>query len=637
LIPALRYRSLGPLRTFALAAAFTVVIAHLLPEAASALGAQALLYFVVGFGLPVLAERAGPWLVKLARFRRTSDRHQTVQTGSAVPERTDSAKSLPNSQPNNPPERGNNSEPLPDAHAHEVPALSEDDKHAISFNFGYLGLLLHQLVEGTALWAYGTANHRDVALALVAHTVPLTALVVLGFGGRLGIASGLWRAAGLALASLIGMGIGRLLGVGHDQEMAPWLGAVAAGLLMHFLLHDLRADLPKTTLSRTFDLLALVVGVALTFLGMHAHQSVTGEPGQVQQKFFHSLADLTMDTAPMLLVGLALGALVQTLGGKIPTSWIRGGNSFSQACRGAVMGAPIPLCACGILPVSRSLVMRGAGTALVVSFLIATPELGVETFTLSTRFLGIRFAIVRIVGALLVAIITAWMVGIIHKRLPESDDAPGSVPLHVSHTNEQDLLKSAAVWPRYRAAFDEMMLHTAPWVLVGLIAAAYLDSLVPAAEIAALTVGGKDVFWVTIIAIPSYVCAASATPLAAILLAKGMSPGAVLVGLLLGPATNVATLVFLAKTYGKRSAIAGVTVLVLVTWAIAMIANQFLKLEQPGTLTAASGHEHEWLAMTAGTVLAILVLRALWLSGARSWVASLLGTQDHEHHHEHAH
>ena len=113
-------------------------------------------------------------------------------------------------------------------------------------------------------------------------------------------------------------------------------------------------------------------------------------------------------------------------------------------------------------------------------------------------------------------------------------------------------------WPRRAlAAFDELFQHIGAWMILGIVGAALLEVALPAEAFEGVQGWVAQFTVITLIAIPSYVCAPSATPLAAVLLAKGLSPGAVLVGLLLGPATNVATIVFLRRWFGGKAAAVG--------------------------------------------------------------------------------
>lgn len=171
------------------------------------------------------------------------------------------------------------------------------------------------------------------------------------------------------------------------------------------------------------------------------------------------------------------------------------------------------------------------------------------------------------------------------------------------------------------------------WTLIGLIAAAYLQAALADGALGAIGKSGLDLLIVTLLAVPSYMCAASAMPLAAVLLAKGMSPGAVLCGLLLGPATNVTTLAWLRRRFGARATWCSVAALIATTWPLAWLANSLL----PAPLTSAhpgSEHAHGVVSYGSAALLLVLVARAIWRTGLRTWLGALgetlsLGAHDH--------
>lgn len=345
-----------------------------------------------------------------------------------------------------------------------------------------------------------------------------------------------------------------------------------------------------------------------------------------------ALIELTVETAPLLLFGLAVGAVLQTFGSKLPMTWLRAGTPMRQAIRGALVGAPLPICACGVLPLAQSLKQRGAGPALVVSFLLATPELGVESFFLSVRFLGWEFALVRLFAAVGVAVAAALMVS---WALGRRDAPPADAATLAADDGEGNVLA------RSLHHFDELLYHVGPFTVVGLVVAAYVQATLPSGAAVGLARSGLDILVVSAVAMPSYVCAASATPLAAVLLAKGFSPGAVLAGLLLGPATNVATVGFLRAAFGTRAALVALGGLILGVWACALVVNAVgLPISLPATL-ASDTHEHSWIGIASTVLLGLMVLRAVWQSGLRGWLASLgdaLGSGGSDGHgHAHAH
>jgi len=560
---------LGPARTFAFAAALSVVLANLLPEAAAAAGAPALGLFAAGLLAPWLLERA------LRRLRPS-----TAPAGRWL-------------------------------------AL------------GALGL--HQAMDGVQVGAAGLdGSGAGVALAVAAHTTPLVAVALLPARPRPGR-----LLAGLLAATALGVILGHPLAAhpALTAVQAP-LQAALAGLLLHLLGHGLEGGAPGTPAARTADLLALVAGLILPLaghmLGLDHHHGPAGHgPASPELVFLGALAELTAEAAPLLLVGLVLGAAVQALGARLPARFFQTQGLFGGALRGAIVGAPLPLCACGVLPLAETLARRGAAAALVVGFLLATPELGVETVALSVRFLGWPFALLRLFGSLSLAVGAGVAVGLVVAR----GGAPTALPALGGATH-------GPFGVRLVRALDALVLHTGPWVGAGLLLAAYIEVYLPAEDLAALGRSGWDVPLVTLLAVPSYVCASAATPLAAVIWQKGLSAGAVLVGLLLGPATNVATLVFVRRWFGTRGLLALLGAAIPTAWALAALANQLLPAGPPVVVVDAPSHAHGLGAALGSALLTLLVGWSLWRAGARAWVAELFhlgASRAHAHDHTHGH
>ncbi len=551
-------RVLGAIRTFALCAVFGVVALHLIPEALDRLGLLGVALFGLGFGVPALVESLSP---------RAS-------------------------------------------------------AHSRSAELGFVGLLVHQLSDGLALWATGNGHEPtlNMALALFAHSTPLAALLFLRFEALRGRRAAIVRVFGLALASSVGVGLGKSASALAPDTWVPWTGALAAGLLLHLFAHDLTIDAPRSHRQRWLDFSAACGGILLSLIGLQAHARVDPHAAELAQALSTALFDLALETAPMLLVGLSASALVQTLGMRIPARFMHGGTSLSQALRGAAIGAPLPVCACGVLPIAQSLTVRGAGSALVVSFLFMTPELGLDAFLLTGRMFGWPFALIRLSGAALLSVLAALVLARVsgHAGTEGTTELTGD-PSHGSFGH------------RFVHTFDDLFHHTGPWIAVGLLAAAYVQVVVPDAALARSR-PGLDILIVSALAIPSYVCAASATPLGAVLLSKGMSAGAVFAGLVLGPATNVATLAFLSRSFGRRAAGACILALLAGSWGLAWAVNAWLPASAIHVDMAFETHSHGVLSEGAALLLGLLLARSVWRTGVRSWLASLAST-DHVHAH----
>ena len=561
--------SFGALRVFAVSAVATAVALQMLPEALTEMGGTALLVFLGALVLPGLLN---PVLRRFAGTKTT--------------------------------------------------------RHALSADLGFLGFLAHQLAEGVALGSFSTGEHaghghEGLVLAVAAHTVPLTALLIAEALTHRTRRVAMGRAIALVVATGLGFALADLLHEVVPHTLHSWLTAAVAGVLMHILFHDHGEGRPRTVSVRLGESLGVVAGIALPIVAA----SASGRA--IQRSVTDAFIELSLETAPMLLIGLVIGAVLQLFGAKLPQRFFSKGGDLRQAIRGVAVGAPLPLCACGVLPVAESLRKRGAGPALVVAFLVATPELGPETLTLTLRFMGGPYAGVRIAAALALAVFAGWWFGRVVRR-----SGRGEQPVEEGSGDELGASAQAL------AHFDELLLHVGPWAFVGLWAAAFVQVGLPEGSLAQTTSGGFDIWLVASVAMPAYVCAASATPVAAVLLLKGVSPGAVLVGLLLGPATNVATLGVLKDAYGGRSVLVGTLGIALVTIGLGYAVNA---ADVPVVLPSRLDHPHGHGMLAWGSTIALALALGwqLWRWGLGPWLEILGGhahaDHGHGHHHHHHH
>jgi hypothetical protein len=252
---------------------------------------------------------------------------------------------------------------------------------------------------------------------------------------------------------------------------------------------------------------------------------------------------------------------------------------------------------------------RGAAGAFVVAFLLAAPALGVESVVITGRFLGLELALLRLLGALAVAAVAAFLMSrALGTQAPAAAAAPGS---------GFQLDADESRWRRVLTRVDELFVHIMPFTMVGLLAAVYADVSLGPSAFDALGAGSLDVLLVTLASLPVYVCAASAAPLAAVLLAKGLSPGAALVGLVLGPATNLATLGFMRATFGARATVVAVVGAVGATRALAHGVNT-LGLRPPPAPLLTEAHAHGPVAFVALGLVLVGLLRTVYMQGVNA-------------------
>ncbi|MBM4352338.1 MAG: permease [Deltaproteobacteria bacterium] len=310
---------------------------------------------------------------------------------------------------------------------------------------------------------------------------------------------------------------------------------------------------------------------------------------------------LTEQMAPYLLLGFMVAGLLHVF---VPRRWVfrqLGRRSAWAVIKGALLGAPLPLCSCGVLPVAASLRKSGASPPAVLSFLIATPVTGVDSVLATYALMGGFLATVRPVASVVLAI-AAGLVLLLSGKSGEEAGTSQETPQETAAPPSLPSRLVAAV----RYAFVDLFRGIAGSMLLGLAAGAAIAAFVPADLVTRLGVGGVLSYLLMVaIGVPLYVCATGSIPIAAALLAKGLSPGAALAFLLAGPATNTVaiavsrtlvgrrgTLVYLACiVVGSVLAAAGtdaLAVLVGYSWEAATLHHHHAQ-EGPGLLFRLSG------------------------------------------------
>ncbi len=585
LLPMRHPRVLGPIRTFGLTASAAVVLLHLLPEAYHSHGSATLLAFMAALVLP-------------------SALNPLLRTFTSV--------------------------------------SGDNGAEWVTLRVTYAGLVVHSVADGIALGAYsghmpGGATHHDVLIALSAHTIPVVAVTVLTFRDFRGLGFALLGAFGLMIATCSGVIGAGLIPDEIVHEASGWIGAIVAGLLLHVVTHDLGGQRPVGHSERLLDLLAASAGIGVGLLGGEAHSHV-GDPHGSHRSLDSVLADIAVEVAPVLLVGLLLAALLQSVAARIPGSWLSPRGRLGSAATGTLIALSFPLSSCSVLPISRAFAERRAAPPLVVAFLLAAPALGVETLAMSIHFFGWEFAGLRLGGALLVAMLPAVVVGMLSPVSP-SPSSTTVLPL------ELGVIRNARMGRRLLSAFDELLDHIGAWVVLGILAAALVGVLVPAGTPSAPGSLLLELVLVSVVAIPAYFCAPAIMPVAAVLIAKGMPASVVLAGLLLGPVANLAVLGFLRGAYGIRALLLGLLAMIAATWGVAFTTHDLVVARGMHVARAASQEQH-WFGQFAALLLLALLLRSMWRSGIRAWLAPMLSgkvqhryghTHNHPHWEEHAH
>ncbi len=264
----------------------------------------------------------------------------------------------------------------------------------------------------------------------------------------------------------------------------------------------------------------------------------------------NEIIHLINEMSPYLLLGFLLAGLMHSfIPGWYYTKFLAK-KSFRSVINAALFGIPLPLCSCGVIPTAMSLRKEGASKGAVASFLIATPQTGVDSIIATFSLMGLPFAIVRPIAALLTAVFGGAMVNTTDDCKEKPVETNGK---HNDHKHEGfiDKLREALEY-----AYIEMMEDIGKWLVIGLVIAGLITVFVPA-EMFAIFNGNTlaSMLLVLCIALPMYLCATGSIPIAVALMMKGLTPGAALVLLMAGPACNFASMLVIRKVLGVRTLI----------------------------------------------------------------------------------
>jgi len=320
--------------------------------------------------------------------------------------------------------------------------------------------------------------------------------------------------------------------------------------------------------------------------------------------FITNFTALLIESAPFLLVGLLLAGIIRMM---VPDKWIEktlGKNS--SVTTAAIIGAPIPLCSCSVIPTAMGIRRAGASKASTASFMVATPETGVDSIGVTFALMGPVMAIIRPVSAIISAIVAGKLVKWWDIETPPKEETAVKKCCAGSAKKSEPTLYSK-VKSSVKYGYGKLLGDFMNWLLVGLFFAALIKTFVPASF---LSQYGSGVFAMVImvaISIPMYICATASTPIAAGLILSGISPGAALVFMLAGPATNIATLMVVKTELGMRSLAAYLTG--VISSAIVMgLATDFI-IEQFGlTINVTAGEHSEMITLLYSVSAMILVV-----------------------------
>ncbi len=329
-----------------------------------------------------------------------------------------------------------------------------------------------------------------------------------------------------------------------------------------------------------------------------------------------------MEMSPYLLLGFLMAGMLHAF---IPSSLIArymGGESIWSVIRGALVGVPLPLCSCGVLPVAASARQAGAGKGPTLAFLISTPVTGIDSILATAGVLGIVFTIARVIASFVMGIAAGvasiFFPGPAAPPLPAGDCACDSCERPEGGAGGAASPGGGKLKRALLYGFSELPETLVNSMAVGLLVGGVIAALVP--ERAITGYAGSSVVNILIavlIGIPLYVCATGSIPIAAAMMMKGFSPGAALAFLIAGPATNAIAIATVRKILGTRH-----LVIYLITIFVGAIAFAFLFDLIPFSFAmSAAMHNHQMAHHSIFYhVSAYLLIFILGMAKVKTWV-----------------
>ncbi|MGQ1784371.1 permease [Saccharicrinis sp. GN24d3] len=322
--------------------------------------------------------------------------------------------------------------------------------------------------------------------------------------------------------------------------------------------------------------------------------------------FLNDLVKILSEMSPYLLLGFFFAGLLYAFIPKKKIEKYFNGKPFRSSVLASLLGVPLPLCSCGVIPTGTAFYKNGASKGGTVSFLISTPQTGVDSILATFSLLGLPFAIIRPLAALVTGITGGLITSVVTKTESDTRTFQKQTEEHKTFTQK--------VVDAFRYGFIEFIQDISKWLVIGLVLAAIISALIPNEFFELMNMPPiVQMFLILLVSIPLYICATGSIPLAAILILKGISPGAAFDLLMAGPATNAATITMIGKVLGKRSLITYLATIIAGAVGCGLIIDYALPTQWFTEIAHQHlGHNHGqsinlW-QFTSGIVLIVLII-----------------------------
>lgn len=322
--------------------------------------------------------------------------------------------------------------------------------------------------------------------------------------------------------------------------------------------------------------------------------------------FFVDFVTILSEMAPYLLLGFFFAGLLYAFIPKQRIEKYFNGKPFRSSVLASLFGIPLPLCSCGVIPTGTAFYKNGASKGGTVSFLISTPQTGVDSILATFSLMGLPFAIIRPLAALVTGISGGLITNTITHKEPDERV--------LMQDEEKPKTLGQKITDVFRYGFVEFIQDISKWLVIGLVLAAIISALIPNEFFELLNLPPiVQMLLILVVSIPLYICATGSIPLAAVLILKGISPGAAFVLLMAGPATNAATITMIGKVLGKRSLFAYLGTIIVGALSFGLLIDYVLPYEWFTNIANQHlRHNHRqqliWWQVLSGVVLLGLII-----------------------------
>ena len=330
------------------------------------------------------------------------------------------------------------------------------------------------------------------------------------------------------------------------------------------------------------------------------------------KEYILPLFELLNEMSPYLLLGFLIAGILHEF---VPQKLYRNSlshNNLRSVILAALIGIPLPLCSCGVIPTAMSLRREGVSKGATTSFLISTPQTGADSILATASLLGVPFAVLRP----LIAFVTAILGGSLVNRF-DNDDNRGVYTFANTQKSKSFVRKCLGA---LKYGFIDMLQDIGKWIVIGLIVAGLITVLVPDNFFTAFNDKPiVNMLIVMLFSIPMYLCATGSIPIAAALMLKGLSPGAALVLLMAGPATNTAAILVIKKVMGMRALLIYLSTIIVGALGFGLVIDYLLPVEWfSGTVVAqsadcCSAHATAWWKIASSILFTVLLIIAFVL------------------------